>query len=119
MAIHHNEMPQKRALFKLIFGSLDAGGSFINMETVKPLTPGLERLYFSLWSEAMQAGMTRAGIADEKPQDVIDRYIDPKSQNRPDTLEDQLDALRDSGFENVDSYYKSGIFAIFGGQRPK
>lgn len=119
MAIHHNEMSAKRTLFGLIYGSLDAGGSFINMETVKPLNADLERMYFSMWAEAMQAGMTRAGITDEKPQDVIDRYTDPKSQNRPDTLEDQLDALRDAGFRNVDSYYKNGIFAIFGGQRLK
>lgn len=118
MAIHHNEMPGKRALFGLILESLCDGGCFINVDTVKPTTPELERLYFSLWSEAMQAGFNRAGITDESPGDVIGRYTDPASQNRPDTLDDQIDALRSVGFENVDCYYKNGIFAIFGGQRP-
>ncbi len=37
--------------------------------------------------------------------------------NIPDTLESQLEALKDIGFNNVDCFYKYGIFALFGGSR--
>ncbi|NOY65253.1 MAG: class I SAM-dependent methyltransferase, partial [Nitrospirae bacterium] len=33
------------------------------------------------------------------------------------TLEAQLDALRETGFKEVDCYYKYGVFAIYGGRR--
>jgi tRNA (cmo5U34)-methyltransferase len=36
--------------------------------------------------------------------------------NKPDTLEDQLEALSETGFRDVDCYYKNGIFAVFGGK---
>ena len=44
------------------------------------------------------------------------RYKDPASMNKPDILEDQLEALRETGFRDVDCYCKNGIFAVFGGK---
>jgi tRNA (cmo5U34)-methyltransferase len=40
-----------------------------------------------------------------------------KEENKPDTLNDQLNALRAAGFKDVDCYYKYGIFSMFGGRR--
>jgi tRNA (cmo5U34)-methyltransferase len=37
--------------------------------------------------------------------------------NRPDTLEDQLAALRSAGYLDVDCFYKNGMFAVFGGKK--
>lgn len=37
--------------------------------------------------------------------------------NHPDTLNIQLNALKSVGFQQVDCYYKYGIFAIFGGEK--
>jgi tRNA (cmo5U34)-methyltransferase len=116
-AIHHLDMEGKANLFRYIRDHLTEGGYFLNMDTVRPPSGELERLYFSLWSEWMQSMMDGAGIEDETPGDIIRRYQDPSSTNRPDTLEDQLASLRDSGYKNVDCFYKNGIFALFGGQR--
>jgi len=118
MAIHHLDMKGKAALFGLILKQLKSGGHFINIDTVLPPTKELENLYFSLWSQWMQHMMDRAGVTDQTPPDVIALYTDPLGPNRPDTLESQMDALRSAGFINVDCFYKNGIFAIFGGQKP-
>jgi len=37
--------------------------------------------------------------------------------NKPDTLSNQLTALEEAGFLDVDCYFKNGIFAVFGGKR--
>jgi tRNA (cmo5U34)-methyltransferase len=117
LAIHHLDMEGKAQLFRYVHDHLAEGGHFINIDTVRPPSAELERLYFSIWSEWMQSMMDRAGIEDETPGDVIRRYQDPSSTNKPDTLEEQLASLKDSGYKNVDCFYKNGIFAIFGGQK--
>jgi tRNA (cmo5U34)-methyltransferase len=38
-----------------------------------------------------------------------------KGENQPSGLFEQLDALRECGYGDVDCYYKYGIFAVFGG----
>ncbi|MBA4371427.1 MAG: SAM-dependent methyltransferase [Thermodesulfovibrio sp.] len=116
-AIHHLEMNEKAALFAFIFAHLNAGGCFINADVVLPPSEGLQTCYFSLWKSEMQQMMEKAGITDETPTEVIKRYQDPASMNRPDTLNDQLDALKKAGFRDVDCYVKDGIFTVFGGRK--
>jgi len=116
-AIHHLCMEEKIALFRFIFSHLNAGGCFINADVVLPPSEGLQACYFNLWREAMQQMMDQAGITDETPGDVITRYQSPESMNRPDTLDDQLAALKEAGFREVDCYFKEGIFTVFGGRK--
>jgi tRNA (cmo5U34)-methyltransferase len=115
-AIHHLEMHEKAALFKFVAGHLNSGGRFINADVVLPPARELEAWYFALWKDWMQHMMDQAGITNETPNDVIRRYKDPASMNKPDTLDVQLTALRDAGFQEVDCYHKNGIFAVFGGK---
>jgi tRNA (cmo5U34)-methyltransferase len=56
------------------------------------------------------------GVEDEPGVNIIERYKDLK-ENKPDTLETQLHALKEIGFSEVDCYYKYGIFSVFGGKR--
>jgi tRNA (cmo5U34)-methyltransferase len=37
--------------------------------------------------------------------------------NKPDTLKNQMDTLREIGFKDVDCFYKYGIFSMFGGRK--
>jgi tRNA (cmo5U34)-methyltransferase len=116
-AIHHLDMTEKTALFRFIHGHLNAGGCFINADVVLPPSEGLQTWYFTLWKEAMKHMMDQAGVTDETPAEVIRRYQDPASMNRPDTLDDQLAALKEVGFREVDCYFKNGIFTVFGGRK--
>ena len=115
-AIHHLEMREKKNLFRYIYGHLNAGGHFVNIDVVLSPSQGLEEWYFSIWREWMQYMQEQLNVKDELPEDIIKRYKDPLSMNKRDTLEDQLEALRETGFRDVDCYYKNGIFAVFGGK---
>lgn len=117
MAIHHLDTAGKAGLFRVLYERLISGGMFINIETVLPPTAWLEGMYFTFWCEEMAIRMRAAGVTDEVPMDVVKRYKDPASTNRPDTVESQMQALRGAGFADVDCYYKNGIFAAFGGRK--
>jgi tRNA (cmo5U34)-methyltransferase len=115
-AIHHLGMKEKKNLFRYIYGHLNAEGHFVNIDVVLSPSEGLEEWYFSIWREWMRYMQDHLNLKDELPEDIIKRYKDPSSMNKPDTLEDQLEALSETGFRDVDCYYKNGIFAVFGGK---
>ncbi len=116
LAIHHLEMKEKKDLFRYISGHLNTGGRFVNIDVVLSPSAELEEWYFAIWKEWMQYMQDQLNLRDELPEDIICRYKDSSSMNKPDTLEAQLEALRESGFRAVDCYYKNGIFAVFGGR---
>lgn len=116
-AIHHLEAEEKAGLFKYLTGHLKSGGRCINIDVVAPPSEELEGWYFSFWKEWMRYMFDSLNIKDELPEDIIKRYKDPSSTNKPDTLESQLEALRKAGLADVDCYYKHGIFAVFGGKK--
>lgn len=116
-AIHHLEMKDKASLFKYIYAYVKANGYFVNIDAVRAPSTEVQEWYFAMWKDRMGKMFRRRRIDDEVPQDIIKRYEDPASMNKPDTLDAQLDALRDAGFNDVDCYYKHGIFAIFGGRK--
>ncbi len=117
MAIHHLEMNEKASLFKKIFSCLSAGGHFINIDVVLPPSEELESWYFAIWRDWLGHMMSRFNVQDEMPEYPIRRYKDPSSMNKPDTLENQLKALSEAGFLDVDCYFKNGIFVVFGGRK--
>lgn len=116
MAIHHLTMDEKKRLFKLSYDRLREGGHFLNIDVVLPPSDSMEEWYLKIWQEWMDAERTRLGLGDDPFDDVIRRYKD-NEDNKPDTLEAQLDALKESGLSHVDCYYKYGIFVIYGGRK--
>jgi tRNA (cmo5U34)-methyltransferase len=117
MAIHHLEMSEKASLFKKIHSHLTAEGHFINIDVVLPPSEELESWYFAIWRDWLGHMMGRHNVTDEVPEDLIKRYKDPSSMNKPDTLGNQLKSLAEAGFLDVDCYFKNGIFAVFGGKK--
>jgi tRNA (cmo5U34)-methyltransferase len=117
MAIHHLETDEKGSLFRLIAAHLSPGGRFVDVDVVLPPSEELEGWYFALWKGWVGHMMSRYNVQDEVPEDLIIRYKDPSSMNKPDTLGNQLKALESAGFTDVDCYFKNGIFAVFGGKR--
>jgi tRNA (cmo5U34)-methyltransferase len=116
MAIHHLTLSEKTRLFKKIHALLQDGGYFVNIDVVLPPTEALDQWYMELWREWMDYTKSNLGIEDEASVDIIKRYKD-LGENKPDTLEDQLKALKEIGFSDVDCYYKYGIFSVYGGRR--
>lgn len=115
-AIHHLLLDEKNQLFQKIHDHLKQDGYFLNIDTVLPPTDTLEAWYFYTWKEWIDTQKTEFGLNRDIFSDLTRRYKDA-DENRPDTLEDQLSALRQTGFNDVDCYYKNGIFAMYGGRK--
>jgi tRNA (cmo5U34)-methyltransferase len=116
MAIHHLTLSEKTRLFKKIHALLEDGGYFVNIDVVLPPTEALDQWYMKLWREWMDDKKSSLRLEDEPSEEVIKRYKGPGG-NKPDTLESQLKALKETGFSEVDCFYKYGIFSIYGGKR--
>ncbi len=110
MAIHHLEMDEKASLFRLIASWLKPGGCFVDVDVVLPPSEELEGWYFAIWKDWLAHMMSQYNIQDEVPGDLIRRYKDPSSMNKPDTLGNQLRALESAGFVDVDCYLEVAGF---------
>jgi tRNA (cmo5U34)-methyltransferase len=116
LAIHHLTTAEKKALFRTIHARLLPGGHFMNIDVTLAPSDDLEEWYMKLWHEWMDERKAALGLERDLFDDITARYK-ALEENKPDTLDVQLNALRETGFGEVDCYYKYGIFAVFGGNK--
>jgi len=95
-AIHHLEHERKRSLYAEVFGVLQPGGPFVNLEHVASPTEKLHLAFFDAIGEP---------IENEDPSD------------RTTDIESQLSWLRDAGFDDVDCIWKWREMALLAGTR--
>ncbi|MDQ7787850.1 MAG: class I SAM-dependent methyltransferase [Thermodesulfovibrionales bacterium] len=115
-AIHHLTMDEKQSLFNKIYAYLNPAGFFVNIDVVLSPTDALEQWYLSLWREWIEEKKLSLHIQGNYYDAIARRYKD-NTDNKPDTLNDQLNALKSVGFKNIDCFYKYGIFAMYGGKK--
>jgi len=116
LAIHHLTMEEKTALFKTIYCHLNTNGCFLNIDVVLAPSDALEQWYLSLWKQWIEERKSSLGIEGNHYDDIIKKYKD-NTDNKPDTLALQLNALQTIGFKDVDCFYKYGIFTMYGGRK--
>jgi tRNA (cmo5U34)-methyltransferase len=109
LAVHHLTDDAKRALFGRIHDMLTPGGVFVNAEQVAGPTPSLDASYRTVWDAQTRArGATDADLAEAAVRMAVDICA---------PVDDQCAWLRDAGFVDVDVFFKSWRFAVFGGWR--
>lgn len=96
-AIHHLPHARKRELFREVFGMLETEGVFCNLEHVA-----------SASSHGHQRFLDAMGIAPDQ-EDPSNKLLD---------VETQLQWLRESGFADVDCYWKWRELALMVARRP-
>jgi tRNA (cmo5U34)-methyltransferase len=116
LAIHHLRMDEKRRLFERIYSVLNPGGFFVNIDVVLSPSDVLDGWYMSLWKEWITERKFALGLKGDYYEDIVWRYKDNKD-NKPDTLDDQLNALKTVGYKDVDCLYKYGIFTMYSGRK--
>ena len=114
-SIHHQPDDRKRAVYREIFGLLNPGGVFVNIEHVSSPSQWLGSL-----NDAMFIDSLHRLHPNQSRDDVARLYYDrpDKDANILAPLEDQCAWLRDIGFTGVDCYLKVFELAVFGGRRP-
>lgn len=105
IAIHHISCQEKRALYKKCFDLLVPGGVFINSDQIKGPTPELDDLNMRLWKASIES----SGLAREEIEAAYERM----KFDKPSTVGDQLEWLREAGFAHVDCIYKYLPLASF------
>jgi tRNA (cmo5U34)-methyltransferase len=115
LAIHHLSSESKESLFQYILHHLKEGGFFLNVDVVRAPNKALEDWYRQLWEEWIAKNELKMG-SKESFQHIPLQYKN-NPDNYPERLENQLNALKSVGFNQVDCYYKYGIFSIFGGKK--
>jgi tRNA (cmo5U34)-methyltransferase len=116
LAIHHLPTKEKMQLFELVHAHLEEGGAFINIDTTLSPTERVEEWYIALWREWINEQKERLGAEDDYDE-FISKYREENHYRNLDTLQNQLAALKEAGFRDVDCYYKYGMVAIYGGRK--
>ena len=109
LSIHHLSNEYKVALFGQIYEALIGGGFFINADQVAGSTQKIEKCYQKAWLQQVR----KRGVSDEDLAVALERMKEDKAA----TLESQLRWLEEAGFQDVDCWYKSYGFAVFGGHK--
>lgn len=117
-SIHHVENETKRRIFKDLFALLNPGGIFLNLEHVSSPTEKIEDLFNDLFLSGMADYQKHIG--DEKTAaEIKEIYHDPnhKKLNILESVENQCEWLRETGFSEVDCFMKVFELALFGGMK--
>jgi tRNA (cmo5U34)-methyltransferase len=112
LAIHHLTLDEKKKLFAYIHELLYQGGCFINYDVVVPPSEKIENWYLAIWKKWIEGHPDKGG--SKASLNIPEQYKE-NPDNTPDTLKSQLEALEEIGFNDVDCYFKFGIFSLFGG----
>lgn len=109
LSIHHLSDSDKRSLYQRIYNVLSRGGMFINADQVLGKTSNIDKLYRQTWLNAVSVAVSDEELKAAKKRMECDRLA---------KLNDQLNWLESVGFQDVDCWYKSYSFAVFGGHKP-
>lgn len=107
LSIHHLKDERKALLFRKIQSALVDGGLFINADQVLGASPEIERRYRAVWLRQVHEREVR--------EEDLAAALERMKEDRMATLESQLRWLEEAGFREVDCWYRSYNFAVFGG----
>jgi SAM-dependent methyltransferase len=97
-AIHHLPHPRKRTLYQQVWGLLEPGGVFCNLEHVSSPSAGVHQRF-----------LDALGITPEQ-EDRSNKLLD---------VETQLRWFREIGFDDVDCYWRWRELALLVGKKPE
>ncbi len=117
-AIHHQPDERKKELYAEIFGLLNEGGIFLNLEHVRSATPAGSILFDSFFVDHLLLFHSKAGPSKTREEIEMAYYNRPdKKEKLLAPVETQCQWLREIGFQDVDFFFKVFELALFGGRK--
>lgn len=123
LAVHHLDGAGKRALYRDIHGMLEPGGVFVMADLVEPAGATARRLAGDQWDQAVQRasrelfGGDEAAVVFRETSWNYYRLPGPDPVDRPSSVAEHLDWLREAGFAEVDVAWMLAGHAIFTARR--
>jgi len=107
LALHHIVTTEDKVLFyKKIFGALNNGGVFVNADVVLASTDAIQERFMEKWKEFMRSNVPETEVLNK----WIPTYYD---EDRPISLLEHIDILREIGFNSIDVIWKYYNFAVY------
>ena len=117
-AIHHQADGREKALYAEIHGILTPGGVFLNLEHVASATRAGEDLFDGLFVDHLIRFHKSAKPGTTRQEIEATYYNRPdKKENILAPLDVQCQWLRQTGFQDVDCFFKVFELALFGGRK--
>ena len=118
-ALHHLSREEKGAVVEQAASLLRPNGWFVNVDIFVAATPGLEQRIQDI---RVRGIVERAGGRDDRFRDfeTTRRYLDEseaEAGDRPLTLQEDLDVLREAGLQDVAVFWLEYREAVIGGRR--
>ena len=106
LSIHHLNDEEKQKLFIDIFHVLNHSGLFINIDQIRGETQKLREIY---WEHYLNQ-VNHSGASKEQIENSIQRRT---TYDKDALLSDQLQWLKNAGFNHVDCIYKNFFVGVF------
>jgi tRNA (cmo5U34)-methyltransferase len=117
-AIHHQPNDRKKSLYAEVFGLLNTGGVFLNLEHVASPTAPVAGLFDDYFLDHLFRFHHSTDPTKSREQVAQAYYSRPdKDENILAPVEDQCEWLRRIGFTDVDCFFKIFELALFGGRK--
>ncbi len=118
-AIHHQPDSRKNEIYQEVFNLLSPGGIFLNLENVSSSTEWTRELFEEFYADSIK----KSAEPDEHESITVEAVRKWRGQRvnklaNLSPVEDQLAWLIETGFSDVDCYFKLYEQAIIGGARP-
>ncbi|MDH6223821.1 methyltransferase domain-containing protein [Streptomyces sp. MJP52] len=123
LAVHHLDGEGKQVLYRDVHEMLAPGGVFVMADLVEPAGPAARKLAGDHWDEAVrraseeQFGGDEAAVMFEKTEWNHYRLVGPDPVDKPSTVAEHLDWLREAGFVEVDLAWMYAGHALFTAKR--
>lgn len=118
-SIHHQDDNNKKRLYKEIYNRLlKPGGLFLNLEQVSSPTAAIGKIFDEFFIEHMEKFLRESG-PNISIEEITKEYYKDKEVNLLASVGEQCRWLSETGFINVDCYFKAFELSIFGGVKPK
>ncbi|MBO0805552.1 MAG: class I SAM-dependent methyltransferase [Nocardiopsaceae bacterium] len=123
LAVHHLDGPGKRELYRDIRRMLVPGGVFVMADLIEPASAVTRKLAGDHWRQAVAAesaarfGGDEALDAFERSEWNYYRLTEPDPYDKPSSIAEHVDWLREAGFADVDVAWLFAGHAVFTGTK--